>query len=329
MDASVAEGSDVAGPILAVVVPTYRRHERLGRLVAALEAQTLDPRCWELVVVDDCSPGVSAEDLRTATASARITVRCVRTARNGGPAAARNLGWRSTAAPMLAFTDDDCVPDPGWLAAGLAALRHDPAIGVLQGRTLRLLGPDETYEYTPCTVIREVRAPSPWFEGCNLFLRRDALAAGDGFDEAIGWFGEETALAYRVLEAGWRRGWAPDALVLHDIEERPFRWHLRNLRLEGNLVALAARHPELRAAMWRPWSPTRDSGVFALAVGGLLAGSRWPPAAILAVPYLRKLARIVRTSGGNPVPAAYDVVFRGASLAGKVEASIRHRKVVL
>src|SRR5205814_91015 len=38
-----------------------------------------------------------------------------------GPAAARNRGWRAAAGEIVAFTDDDCVPAPGWLRAGLEA----------------------------------------------------------------------------------------------------------------------------------------------------------------------------------------------------------------
>lgn len=314
---------------LAVVVPTFRRTERLRRLVDALERQTLDPQRWELVVVDDCTPGLDLDALRDAIGSERIRVRCLQTPANSGPAVARNVGWRSVGAPYLAFTDDDCVPAPGWLAAGLSALVHDPAAGVVQGRTLRLLGKGQQYSYTHRTVIREVRGPSPWFEGCNLFFRRAALEDGGGFDEAIGWFGEETALGYRVLERGWRRGWSPDALVHHDLEERPLRWHVRNRYLEGNVVGVAASHPELRSAMWRPWSPGRDTGVFAMAVVGLVGGAAWRPAALLALPYARQLVRVLRDGRGRPVPVANAVLMNAASFAGKALASARHRVVVL
>src|SRR5690349_1100437 len=71
---------------VSVVVPTCGRPDLLRRCIAALEAQTLPPARYEIIVVDD-------------TASRR------------GPAAARNIGWRRASAPIVAFTDDDTTPE--------------------------------------------------------------------------------------------------------------------------------------------------------------------------------------------------------------------------
>src|SRR5207245_7591311 len=52
-------------------------------------------------------------------------LRYVPAANPRGPAAARNAGWRAANGEVIAFTDDDCIPEPGWLLAGIAALQDD------------------------------------------------------------------------------------------------------------------------------------------------------------------------------------------------------------
>jgi GT2 family glycosyltransferase len=277
--------------------------------------------------VDDGSGRPIAQEIDDMAASSSLRIRVLHVDHNSGPAGGRNPGWRSTTAPLIAFTDDDCVPRPGWLAAGLAALEANPRIGVLQGRTTRPDG-SERYPTTYLTVIREVLSPSPWFEGCNLFFRREALLDGGGFDETIRWFGEETALGWSVLDAGWARDWAGDAVVQHDLTERPWRWHLRNHYLEGNLVRVAARHPAIRDMFWRPWAIKRENALFALAVLGLLAGCRRRAGLLLAVPYLRTLPR--PWEGWQSLQGAvHQASVHAASLAGKTIACAQERTFLL
>ena len=101
-------------------------------------------------------------------------VRAIRTPQNDGPAATRNLGWKATGAPFVAFLDDDCTPEPGWLEAGLRAISASPTIGVLQGRTRAPEGVD-VKALPDWSLWRIIEEPTPFFEGCNLFFRRTAL----------------------------------------------------------------------------------------------------------------------------------------------------------
>jgi GT2 family glycosyltransferase len=321
----------VRGPRISVVIPTYRRPERLPRLVEALERQTLPPGEWEAIIVEDCGEDGTIELLHRLADATPIDLRVASTPQNGGPAAARNVGWRMARAPLIAFTDDDCAPTPGWLAAGLDALEGDPRLGILQGLTTadRSSGEPDTIR----TVVREVLEPSPWFEGCNLFMRKEALEASGGFDEVIAWAGEETAMAWKLLESGWERGWAPAAEVVHDVEERPLRWHLRNRYLEGHAVVIAARHPTIRSTWWRPWAIEKRGALFAVAVGAglgaLVTRRRWP--LVFATPYVVELFPRHTLPPVRPVleSAAYRVMSDAASLSGKVVEGLRSRTVVL
>ncbi|MBJ7452909.1 MAG: glycosyltransferase, partial [Blastococcus sp.] len=180
----------------AVVVPTIGRPS-LDVLLDAL-ATAPGPRPAELVLVDDRPAGAPLRPERPGLPPVRV----VRTG-GGGPARARNLGWRSARAPWIAFLDDDVVPDPDWyekLAADLADLPADVAGS--QGRVRVPLPAD--------------RRPTDWERGtaglatsswitADLAYRRAALAAVGGFDERFPRaFREDSDLALRVMDTGAR-----------------------------------------------------------------------------------------------------------------------------
>ena len=306
-----------------MVVPTHRRPDRLARLLDALEEQTLASERFEVVVVDDASGDRTGEVLETRRSSGRLRLEVLTQDRNGGPAVARNRGWRAARAELLAFTDDDCVPDPSWLEVGLRALAGEPDLGVVQGRTVPAQqGPSGRW-----VVRREVVAPSPWFEACNVFYRRPALEEAGGFDEGIGWFGEDTAAGWGVVDTGWGRGFAADAVVVHDLDDRGMWWRVRHAFLERNLVALSFHHPDLRAEwFWRPWSLEAKGPAVAAAVAGLVVATRWRPAALAATPWAWRRRHLLRR---DPVLAAGTFVVDAAQLAGHLAGSVPHRAVVL
>jgi GT2 family glycosyltransferase len=181
---------------VTVVVPTIGRPS-LDVLLEAL-ATASGPRPAELILVDDRRTG---EPLRPER-SGLPPVRVVRTG-GGGPARARNLGWRTARGEWIAFLDDDVVPDPDWyerLERDLAGLPADVAGS--QGR-VRVPLPED-------------RRPTDWERGtaglatsawitADLAYRRSALAAVGGFDERFPRaFREDSDLALRVMASGGR-----------------------------------------------------------------------------------------------------------------------------
>ena len=279
-----------SGPEISVVIPTYERSARIAGLLRMLAGQTLAPDRFEVVVVDNFSSDDTSAVVSAMAGDLPFAVHLARTESNHGPAAARNLGWRTATTPLLAYLDDDVTPSAGWLEAGLAALAAQPDAGVIQGWT-----------YTPADVnlsgiawgppnwqvLHTITGPSPYFEACNIFYRRSAFESTGGFDEKIGWWGEDTASGWNVLEAGWERGFAPDAAVTHPLEQRGFGWFVRNGLKEDNIVRLAVEHPRFRdEAFWRPWAFRREDPALVLAVIGLALGVRFRPALLLALPYL-------------------------------------------
>ena len=180
----------------SVVVPTIGRPSLHVLLDALAAAPGLRPA--ELILVDDRPDG---EPLRPGRAGLP-PVRVVRTG-GGGPARARNLGWRTARTEWIAFLDDDVVPDPDWyerLAQDLADL--PPDVAGSQGRVRVPLPAD--------------RRPTDWERGtaglatsswitADLAYRRAALAAVGGFDERFPRaFREDSDLALRVMDTGAR-----------------------------------------------------------------------------------------------------------------------------
>ena len=330
-------------PEIAVVVPTFNRPERCARLLAALDRQTLAPERFEVVVVDDCSTGESDTMARLQKAAAAVgyRVQVLQTSSNRGPGPARNLGWQATAAPLVAFTDDDCMPQPGWLEAGLRFLASDRAVGVAQGRTRAPEGVD-VGELQGWYVWRVIAAPTPYFDACNIFYRRRALEQSGGFDEELGWWpckgwpgavpvawGEDSAAGWAVVEHGWGRGFVGDAVVVHEVERRGLWWHLKFGYLDRVIVALAAAHPGYRQeAFWRPWAYRKEDAAFAVAVGACLAATRWRPAALAAVPYLWLRRPSIRKP--NFVPMCFGYVGVDAARAvGRWSGAVKYRTLVL
>jgi glycosyltransferase involved in cell wall biosynthesis len=312
-------------PSISVVVPTYSRSDRLPSLIRALAAQTMDPDHFEVIVVDNGSDDDTPEVLASLTEDVPFALRTLRIEINRGPARARNLGWRSAAGPFIAFLDDDCHPAPAWLENGCLALRSDCALGVLQGATMAPfeLRPEHFADHY---VWRIVDRPTPYFDACNIFYRRQALEATGGFAEELGWWGEDTAAGWRVVEAGWRRGFASNAVVVHPVERRGWRWQMRTGLLDANIVRVAAEHPGFRAeAFWRPWCYRREDAAFMLAVLAALVGIRRRSAILVAAPYVWLRRPSVRHRSFLRLCLQIPLI-DAARLAGQLRGSLWHQR---
>ncbi|HEX6362166.1 MAG TPA: glycosyltransferase, partial [Albitalea sp.] len=115
--------SESGGPRISVVIPTCRRPELLARCLAAVLTQSIARDAYEVVVVDDGHDDATRAAVeRLQPAGGAPALRYLRPARGRGPAVARNAGWRAARAPVVAFTDDDTIPDARWLEEGERAL---------------------------------------------------------------------------------------------------------------------------------------------------------------------------------------------------------------
>lgn len=216
-------------PVVSVVVPTCGRPDLLRRCVAALEAQTLPADGFEIIIVDD-------------------------THGRRGPASARNCGWRRAKSDLVAFTDDDTVPDPRWLERGLAAFGRGsaPKVDAVCGRIVMPIPLTPTdYERNESGLERAE------FVTANCFVRKDVLERVGGFDETFRMpWREDSDLHFRLLEAGCTIVRADDAVVLHPVRPAPWGVSVKQQKKVMFDALLFRKHPDLyrsrirRAPRW-------------------------------------------------------------------------------
>ena len=311
-------------PEIAVVIPTRGREARLAFALESLAGQ-LEPGRFEVLVVRDA-------DAREpfAIPPPELRVRYLTLPDVAGPTPKRNLGWRATDAPLVAFTDDDCRAAPGWLAALLDADARPDVF--LQGRT----APDPDERHLLHGLARSVDVPGAggWFETCNMAYPRELLDRLGGFDEAFGFGGEDTDLAWRAIEAGAEPRFVGEALVWHAVVSRTVGRAVADATRWRDLPAVVARHPGLHDWLHRRHFWNREHMAIAIALAGVPLARRAPAlAALAAVPYLsarinwrephpRRIARALATM---PLFATLDAI----EVAARLPAAVRHRVPVL
>jgi glycosyltransferase involved in cell wall biosynthesis len=190
--------------MISVVVPAWNAAALLPRLFSALRAQTAE---HEVVVVDagssDNTAGVAE------AAGARVV-----SAPKRNRSLARNLGVEAARGELIAFTDTDCTPAPGWaqalagclrsaaLASGPIRIEASPRPNMAERFDLLWRYPQERY------------AAAGLGASANLGFRRDAFEAIGGFDPRHH-HGEDVDLCLRAQARGFELGWCPDAEVSH------------------------------------------------------------------------------------------------------------------
>jgi mycofactocin system glycosyltransferase len=321
-----------------VVIPC---RDRAAGLAVTLEA--LDPEL-DVVVVDDASNDPAATARLVA---GRPRTRLYRRPRRGGPAAARNDGWREAGAgsdrrpagagtagatpvdgdgddTLVAFVDTECIPPPGWCAA-LAGHFGDPSMGAVAPR-ITAYAPGGTTGWLPA--YEQARSPldlGPWpapvrpatavsyVPSTALVVRRAALDDLGGFDDGLV-TGEDVDLVWRLDQAGWRVRYDPSVVVGHPVRPNLSAWLGQRVSYGRSAAPLAARHGRKVA----PLSISRwSAAVWALACAG-------HPLVAMAVAGAssRRAARRadrVTTPGAPAVPRAEiaRLVARGHLLAGR------------
>jgi GT2 family glycosyltransferase len=206
--------SESALPVCSVIVPSRGRPAQLASCVEALLTQDYPPDRYEVLVVLD---GETESDVpRPAAGGPPVAVL---SRPHGGPGAARNTGARGATGDLLAFTDDDCRPDPGWLKELVSGWdgRGDLAVG---GHTVNGLL-SSPFASVAQMVIETGVAHLNAIDGGGLFFASNNLAvpaAGfrelGGFDERFR-ASEDRDLCDRWLFAGRRLAHVPAARVWH------------------------------------------------------------------------------------------------------------------
>jgi glycosyltransferase involved in cell wall biosynthesis len=253
---------------VSVVVPTFNRPQLLDRCLAGLVAQTFDASVYEIVIADDAaseSTRRQVEEWRNRYLQMGPAIHYLPVRDSRGPAAARNAGWRFGQGRVIAFTDDDCIPQPEWLAAAVRSIRGG-ASGV-SGRVVVPL-PEEPTDYER----NAAGLATAEFVTANCFYLRSALEAVSGFDErfAMAWR-EDSDLWLTFMGRGETLVSAADAVVIHPL--RPAHWgvSLSQQRKSQYNALLYKKHPQLYRQRVQP-GPPRDYYAIVGSIVGCLLG---------------------------------------------------------
>lgn len=328
-------------PDVSVVISCKNRQAMLWDCFLGLGEQTLPRDRFEIVLVDD----VSTDDLAALAERARrdlgLDMTCTRMDSGHGPAPARNRGVALARAPVIAFTDSDCRPEPGWLEAGIAPFA-DPTVALVGGPVLPKQGqPVHVTSKVTFTVTKE----HPTFPTANAFYRRAVFLGSGGFDTRLSFadpFGRatecaDTDLAWRIIKAGHARRFVPEAVMRHEIERLSvFNWIIEPTRIFA-LPELVRRHPELRRELltwgifFYPWGTIRVAVILAWLVACLVQ----PWLLLLAPIGLAAIALRPRREGigGDPgqrlLKAVGDILRMFTLTFALLYGSLRFRSLVL
>ncbi len=270
------------GAVSLIVVSRHRPRALLRALTAVAQ---MDHPGFEVIVVADPAAAQAVRD----------TARAVKCLDFDEPniSSARNAGLALAAAPVVAFLDDDAVPEPTWLSR-LAAPFADPGViaagGFVRGRSglawqWRALTVDRTGADRPLRVPADRvslhggdggdggRAVKT--QGTNCAFRTSALRAAGGFDPACRFFLDEAGVNLRLAAAGGQTAVVPDAVVHHGFAESPRRRADRTPRdltdIGASLAVFLRRHaaPDPAAAIARQRAAERRRALEHMVRGAL------------------------------------------------------------
>ncbi|NJL28333.1 MAG: glycosyltransferase family 2 protein, partial [Thermoanaerobaculia bacterium] len=115
-------------PRASVLICTHNRARDLALCCAALGGLDAPPESWEVVVVDNASTDDTPEVAEAWAARLEGRLRGVEGTGALGLSAARNRAIAEARGEILAFLDDDALPEPGWLSALVSVLERPGAM---------------------------------------------------------------------------------------------------------------------------------------------------------------------------------------------------------
>lgn len=256
-------------PLVSVIVPTYKRADRICNAIDSIVAQTYGVDNLEIVVVNDNRPEwpeCAETDAKLARYEAIPHFRLLHTAGQMGGGAARNCACREARGEYLAFLDDDDEFLPDKVETQLAFMLengldmswqdvswYDEAGGLVEHRRL-----DHCEDFSREGLIR-AHLRKPLCPTATYMLTRELFMSTDGFGEFK--TGQDWWLALRCIEAGAKMGYMPGSYVrqyLHSGE----RLSLGRNKVEGENARYEAgkryypllSRKEIRHVRFRHWA---------------------------------------------------------------------------
>ncbi len=231
---------------ISVIIPTYNRPGLLQNCLEALLEQSFGKADYEIIVVSD-GPDSRTERLVSSLADRTpANLKYLATRRKGGPAAARNLGWIQSSSELIAFTDDDTVPDRNWLT-NIWNHYHQEELIAFTGRVIVPL-PSRPTDYERNVYNLETAE----FVTANCVCTKTALIRVGGFDERfrMAWR-EDSDLHFKLIQHD-----IPikkiHAVVIHPVRQAPWGISIREQKKGVFNALLYKKYPRLYRQRIKP-----------------------------------------------------------------------------
>jgi GT2 family glycosyltransferase len=297
-------GCSIEAKSVSIIIPTFDGAPRIGACLDALMKQTA-ARDVEILVVNDGST-----DNTVAVVTLYSGIRLISQA-NAGPAAARNRGASEARGAIILFTDDDCVPMPGWLDAMIEPF-EDPEVvgakGVYRTQQKRLIARFVQIEYEDRYRLMAGLDSIDFVDTYSAAFRRDRFLEMTGYDTSFPVAcAEDAEFSYRMSARGWKMKFVPAAVVYHTHPETLSRylkrkykftyWRMLALRKNPSKAVRDSHTPQLMKVQLLFVPALLVAGAFDLAVRPPVPVSLFVLAAFL----LSTLPFALRAIGKDPI----------------------------
>lgn len=250
---------------ITVAIPTLDRPEGLARCLEALLIQgNVLPE--EVLIIDQGNYQIGEKVINQLRRKSVVPIVHCSQAKLG-LSAARNLASSHASHAIIAFTDDDCMPDPDWLASIERTFASFPQLDGVTGRILPLgdaspeLFPISTRTRRKAATFRGRKFPWDVGSGGNFVIKREKLQQVGGYDERLGTgsagkSAEDIDIFYRLLLAGTVIRYQPDLLIYHERQdaERLVRSFWNYSHGFGAFTAKHLRKGDMYVAyLWSVW----------------------------------------------------------------------------
>jgi GT2 family glycosyltransferase len=226
---------------MSIIVATHNRCESVRMFLSNLKNLCLPGALeCEVLMVDNNSTDATKQVVTDYAVSRNPAVRYLFEQRQG-KSSALNTGIREAEGDILAFTDDDCVPDQYWIASIVKEFREDPSLSVLGGRVELYNKNDISHSISLSKKRihichhREIFL-QPKIMGGNMVFRRIVFNGLSGFDTLLGpgtkmRAAEDLDILWRLYKKQFKMVYSPDVLVFHN--------HGRKTQAEDNALTRA------------------------------------------------------------------------------------------
>lgn len=253
---------------ITAVVCTHNRYDTLGDTLESLANQDMPAEEYEVLIVDnstDLDAQVQFWRLTRLDSNFRLIIEPV-----PGLSRARNIGMREAAGQVVAYIDDDALPDPQWLRRLAALFEANPQVGIGGGPVEPIwVYPSERpawlhpWQEGFLTILDRGQECRPleedeWLAGTNIAYRRDALRAVGGFSEALGRIGssllsnEELVVSQAMTKLGWQAWYEPQAHVVHRVHANRVsqQWFRRRVSWQAVSDQMALKSAGDEETLW-------------------------------------------------------------------------------